>query len=105
VFSDVMLRGFFSMSGGMDAVSGREVSVMPGGLVIARLVMFGGVFVVFRSLLVMLGRFLVVFCAFVLSHLNDLLDQVVIAVVRDDRYLRQCRRSSGEIDDVAIAVA
>jgi hypothetical protein len=73
MFSDLVLRGFFCVSGGMDAVSGRKVSVMPGSLVIAFLMMFGGVFVMFRGLLVMLGGFFVMFGAFVLSHLDDLL--------------------------------
>jgi hypothetical protein len=68
VFGDVLLSGFFCMSGGVDAVSGRELSVMRGGLVVALLVMFGGVFVMFRGLLVMLGGFFVVFGAFVLCH-------------------------------------
>ena len=69
----VFLGGFLGMSGGMDTVSSRKVSVMPGGLVVALFVMFGGVFVMFRSLLVMLGGHFVMFGALVLSHIDDLL--------------------------------
>ena len=80
MFGDVLLSGFFGMNGGVEAVSSREVGVVPGGLVVALLVMFGGVFVMFCSLLMMLGGFFVVFGAFVLSHLDNLLVRVVTSV-------------------------
>jgi hypothetical protein len=51
----VLLSGFFGLNGSVEAVSGRKVSVMPGGLVVALFVVFGRVFMMFGSLLVMLS--------------------------------------------------
>jgi hypothetical protein len=105
VFGDVLLSGFFSMNGGVEAVSGREVSVMPGGLVVALLVVFGRMFVMFRSLLMMLGGFFVLFGAFVLCHIDELLVLVVTVVARRGCAWQRCRRASRKIDDGVIALA
>jgi hypothetical protein len=72
-----MLGGFFRMSGRVDAMSRREVRMMPAALVITLLVMFGGLFMMFGSSLVMLGGEFVMFGAFVLSHAGDLLVRVM----------------------------
>jgi hypothetical protein len=77
-----MFRRFLRMSGGVDAVPRREMRVMPGTFVIALFMMFGGLLVMLSSLLVVLGGHFVMFSAFVLSHVDDLLVRQVLAIAK-----------------------
>ena len=61
-----MLRGLVAVMGRMQFMRMRHVGVMAGFLVIAMFVMFGGLAVVMRSGLVMLGCEFVVTATFVL---------------------------------------
>jgi hypothetical protein len=59
----VVLRGFMGMMGGMQAVGMRHVGVVPRLLMLAGLVVLGGLAVMMRRILVMLGCSLVVIAA------------------------------------------
>ncbi len=65
-----MLPGLFGMMSSVHRVSVRDMGVMPGLLMIARLVMLGRFPMVSRSLFVMLGSFMVMLRSFV-SHGGD----------------------------------
>jgi hypothetical protein len=59
VLVGVVLGGFLRVMGGMDQVAMRDVRVMAGRFVFARLVLFGGDFVMAGGLLVVFGGLLV----------------------------------------------
>ena len=59
----VVLRGFMGMMGGMQAMGMRDVGVVPCLLMLTGLVVLGGLTVMMRRILVMLGCSLVVIAA------------------------------------------
>jgi hypothetical protein len=67
VLVGVMLPGLFGMMSSVNGVSMRHMGVVPGLLMIARLVMLGRFSMVFGSLFVMLRSFMVMLRSFV-SH-------------------------------------
>lgn len=64
----MMLGRFGSVMGRMQGVPVRDVSVMAGLLVISPFVMLGSFTMVFRRVLMMFGRLVVVFRTFVFRH-------------------------------------
>jgi hypothetical protein len=55
---------------GMAGMAMRGMSMMRGLLMIAGLMVFGGLAVMFRRVLVMLGRFMMMLDALVLAHVS-----------------------------------
>jgi len=74
VLVGVMLCGFGHVMSGMKAVTVRNMRVVRRCFVIARFMILCGFRMVLRGVPVMLCRFLMVFCAFVICHLVVLLD-------------------------------
>lgn len=67
VLVSVVLPGFAGMISRVQRMSVRDMGVMPGLLMIARLMVFGGFAVMFGRLFVMLGGLMMMLCSLV-SH-------------------------------------
>jgi hypothetical protein len=68
----MVLGGFGGVVRGMQAVSVRHVGMMRRFFVLSLLVMFAGLAVVGRRILMMFSRLIVMFHSFVLCHSNAL---------------------------------
>jgi hypothetical protein len=68
----MVLSGFGGVVGRMQAVSVRHVGMMRRFFVLSLLVMFAGLAVVGRRILMMFSRLIVMFRSFVLCHSNAL---------------------------------
>jgi hypothetical protein len=76
MFSGMMFCRFLCVMHGVGMMSTSDVGMMCGCFMLAFFMMFGGLSMVARCVLVVLGRFLVVLCTFVSGHVPVLLIEI-----------------------------